>query len=105
MAGDRGLAFVVIGLIGVSAFWVSNERRIQPRPAQVRASQIDSAENAVSLNPHDGTWYVFRRGDRSHGGAATLGYPELSAPAADTFSRFAERLRLSPDTEIASPID
>jgi hypothetical protein len=118
MAGDRGLAFVVIGLIGVSTFWVSNQRRIEPRPAPVRAAQIDSEGHSSAVNAQlqattrdlsagdtEETFYVF--GMRSHrrGHAAVLGYPELSGPAPDTFSRFAQRLRLSTDAGIALPLD
>lgn len=48
MAGDRGLAFVVIGLIGVSALVISNHGHIGPARITVHAAGIDSEPNPVA---------------------------------------------------------
>ncbi len=115
MAGDRGLAFVFIGLIGVSAFWVSNQHRIEPRTAHARAAQIDSTIHESSMTvplkavmsdgDTDEAWHVLGRHGQGRGGAAMLVYPELSGPVADALSRFRERLRLVAETQVPPPVD
>jgi|GEM_PF-2108663 hypothetical protein len=58
MAGDRGLIFVIIGLIGLSAFAILNHGRIGPR-SPVHATAVVAGrvplgpENAKGSTPGD----------------------------------------------------
>lgn len=103
MAGDRGLAFVVVGLIGLSAFIVSNHGYIGPASgarseslssvSAHRAAGDAAAEETVSPAA---SGYIFQHGSVAAGpqGDVIGKYPELSAPAAENLPRIQQRFRL-----------
>ena len=123
MAGDRGLAFVVIGLIGVSALFISNHGRIDP--ARPRAHTAGIVSEPISYSPEilsatgQGTAapvgsfdtanpasYILRMQDTIAPKNAVTGiYPELTGSAAGPLSRIRQRLRLFKDSGLTPPLN
>jgi hypothetical protein len=130
MAGDRSLAFVMIGLIGVSGLWVSNHRRAALGSAATAMTIVEqnqqipgastSTERTKTGISHvrektsqsrffdaiDGASYVVRGHDPAVSDLrqeAILGaYPELSGSPL-RLPRIKPRLRLAEDPSPQSP--
>jgi hypothetical protein len=113
MAGDRGLAFVVVGMISLSALWLSNQRRAELRST---SAEVQSAAPNLTVSPSnrqlpagvssrqrtrrtgvprlvDQTPYVFNMRDYLADSVIAT-YPELSRSIEEGRPRIKQRLRL-----------
>jgi hypothetical protein len=104
MAGDRGLVFVIIGLICVSTLAVLNHGRIGPR-SSIHSAVVVS-ENVLSRGGTvAGESYMLRMRDSVSGEDVVSGtYPELSGSAAEHLPRIRQRLRLAEESGLTPPL-
>jgi len=115
MAGDRGLAFVVIGMIGISAFWISNQWHIRPLPQRARstatAAVSDSAavfsvsQEVQSSFDTSETAYLFPTHEAVRDRTREAIFPKLSGWPAGHLAHIRPRLQLAHDSGLPPPID
>lgn len=113
MAGDRSLAFVVIGLIGMTSLWVSNHRRMGPAPSRAPERVSSAARNSapdLAMETSGERVRGFSFGvERRAGEAETLSLirlrPELTGWAAQAGPSLRQGLRLIEEAVLTPPVD
>lgn len=111
MAGDRGLAFVVVGMISISVLWVSNHRGGAHRAPSIEAVAPAAVQTSPAAAPNPAPEVIPMRAfarasdagrfrDQVSGVSPIGTYPELTGSGAESLRRIRPRLRLAEEFDV-----